>query len=89
MEPAQRIADFTKNIHFSRISISRSRSDRYASNSVVRNYLRSHVPGIIYYRRQLTSVVNRHNLNLIKIKIQNICEFSIDNKMSSSLGKSN
>lgn len=56
----------------------RSRSDRYISNSVVWNYLRSHVPGIIYYRRQLTSVVNRHNLNL-KIKTQNdICEFSIE-----------
>lgn len=55
-----------------------SRSDRYISNSVVWNYLRSHVPGIIYYRRQLTSVVNRHNLNR-KIKTQNdTCEFSIE-----------
>lgn len=33
----------------------RNRNDRYASNSVVWNYLRSHVLRIIYYRR-LTSV---------------------------------
>lgn len=63
----------------------RSRSDRYISNSVW-NYSRSHVPGIIYYRRQLTSVVNRH-LNL-KIKTRgDICEFSIEYKISFSLGK--
>jgi len=64
----------------------RSRSDRYASNSVVRNYLRSHVLGIIYYRRQLTSVVNRHNLNL---KTRNdICKFPIQNKIHFSLEES-
>lgn len=65
----------------------RSRGDRYASNSVVRNYLRSHVPGIIYYRRQLTSVVNRRNLNL-KIRTRSdMCKFLIDKKVSFSLGK--